>query len=152
MGDPLHLRQVTTAYQPLIGAFEAHCDTRTIDRGNLRYNPIEQAARKVIVGTAAFGASGANVPFLEALCDAIGRERVIIALDSKDGRIVIKGWRESTNLTAESVIEALEPYCSGFLCTYVDKEGITGVRLTTSGPLASPFVAMSCAGFCLAAI
>jgi len=65
-----------------------------------------------------------NAPFLAALCDAIGRERVIIALDSKDGRIVVKGWRESTDLTAESVLEALAPYCSGFLCTYVDKEGM----------------------------
>src|SRR5262249_51385422 len=51
-------------------------------------------------------------------------DRLLIALDSKDGRIVVKGWRESTNLTAESVLSALEPYCAGFLCTYVDKEGM----------------------------
>ena len=37
---------------------------------------------------------------------------------------MVKGWRESTDLTAESVLEALAPYCSGFLCTYVDKEGM----------------------------
>ncbi len=48
----------------------------------------------------------------------------MIALDSKDGRIVVKGWRESTALAAEDVLGALEPYCSGFLCTYVDKEGM----------------------------
>ena len=34
------------------------------------------------------------------------------------------GWREATSLTAEEVISRLEPYCSGFLCTYVDKEGM----------------------------
>jgi len=94
---------------------------RTVERAQ---ELIEQGARKVIVGTAAFAASGANVPFLEALCDAIGRERVIVALDSKAGRIVVKGWQESTDLTAESVLESLAPYCSGFLCTYVDKEGM----------------------------
>jgi phosphoribosylformimino-5-aminoimidazole carboxamide ribonucleotide (ProFAR) isomerase len=27
-------------------------------------------------------------------------------------------------LTAEEVLGTLEPYCSGFLCTYVDKEGM----------------------------
>jgi len=37
---------------------------------------------------------------------------------------VVKGWRESTALSAEDVLGALEPYCSGFLCTYVDKEGM----------------------------
>ena len=55
---------------------------------------------------------------------AIGRDRIVIALDSKEGRIVVKGWRESTDLAAEDVLSALEPYCSGFLCTYVDKEGM----------------------------
>ena len=38
--------------------------------------------------------------------------------------IVVKGWRESTPFTAEEVLVSLEPYCSGFLCTYVDKEGM----------------------------
>ena len=94
---------------------------RTVERAE---ELVEQGARKVIVGTAAFASSGVNVAFLEALCNAIGRERVIIALDSKAGRIVVKGWQESTDLTAESVLEALAPYCAGFLCTYVDKEGM----------------------------
>jgi phosphoribosylformimino-5-aminoimidazole carboxamide ribonucleotide (ProFAR) isomerase len=65
-----------------------------------------------------------NEPFLAALRDAIGRERVLIAVDSKAGRIVVKGWQESTDLSAEEVLHWLEPYCGGFLCTYVDKEGM----------------------------
>jgi len=85
---------------------------------------IEQGAHRVIVGTAAFCADGVDEAFLLQVVDAIGAERLIIALDSKDGRIVVKGWRESTRLTAEEVLGPLEPYCSGFLCTYVDKEGM----------------------------
>jgi phosphoribosylformimino-5-aminoimidazole carboxamide ribotide isomerase len=81
---------------------------------------IEQGAHKVIVGTAAFQTGGINAEFLSQL----DRERLLVALDSKDGRIVIKGWRESVPFTAEQVLEKLEPYCSGFLCTYVDKEGM----------------------------
>jgi phosphoribosylformimino-5-aminoimidazole carboxamide ribotide isomerase len=79
-----------------------------------------QGAYRVIVGTAAFTAMGIDAEFLAQL----DRERTIIAVDSKDGRIVVKGWRQATNLTAESVLRDLEPYCSGFLCTYVDKEGM----------------------------
>lgn len=81
---------------------------------------IEQGAHRVIVGTAAFQAGGIHTEFLSEL----DREGLLIALDSKDGRIVIKGWRESVPFTAEQVIKQLEPYCSGFLCTYVDKEGM----------------------------
>jgi len=94
---------------------------RTVDRARAL---VEQGARKVIVGTAAFTADGINQPFLAGLRDAIGRDRLLIALDSKDGRVVVKGWRESTNLAAEDVLGSLEPYVSGFLCTYVDKEGM----------------------------
>jgi phosphoribosylformimino-5-aminoimidazole carboxamide ribotide isomerase len=83
-----------------------------------------QGAHRVIVGTAAFGPEGINAPLLAALREAVGRERLVIALDSKDGRIVVKGWREATRFTAEEVLRELEPYCSGFLCTYVDKEGM----------------------------
>ena len=83
-----------------------------------------QGAHRVIVGTSAFGANGPDHDFLDGLVNAIGRERIVLALDSKDGHIVVKGWREATKLTAEEVIQELEPYCSGFLCTYVDKEGM----------------------------
>jgi len=94
---------------------------RTVERARAL---IEQGARKVIIGTSAFTSTGIHADFLAAVRDAIGRDRLLIALDSKDGRIVIKGWRESTNLRAEDVLHSLEPYCSGFLCTYVDKEGM----------------------------
>ena len=85
---------------------------------------IEQGAHRVIVGTSAFTRTGVHEPFLAALRGAVGRERLIVAVDSKNGRIVVKGWREATEFTAEEVLRSLEPYCSGFLCTYVDKEGM----------------------------
>lgn len=81
-------------------------------------------AEKVIVGTAAFHASGPNEKFLHELTASVPREAILLALDSKEGRIVVKGWRESLNISAVEVIRALEPYCGGFLCTYVDKEGM----------------------------
>ncbi len=87
-------------------------------------------AHKVIVGTAAFHPSGPNIAFLESLDRAVGVGRVIVALDSREGRIVVKGWRESTALAAEQIVRSLEPYCSEFLCTFVDNEGtMTGTDL-----------------------
>jgi phosphoribosylformimino-5-aminoimidazole carboxamide ribonucleotide (ProFAR) isomerase len=94
---------------------------RTIERAQAL---LKQGAHRIIVGTSAFSADGPNYPFLEQLNKAIGREKIILALDSKDGRIVVKGWQEATRFTAEEVIGRLSPYCGGFLCTYVDKEGM----------------------------
>ena len=85
---------------------------------------VEQGARNVIVGTAAFTKTGINEPLLAEMRDTVGRDRLLVAVDSKEGRIVVKGWQEATSLTAEAVLRSLEPYCSGFLCTYVDKEGM----------------------------
>jgi phosphoribosylformimino-5-aminoimidazole carboxamide ribotide isomerase len=85
---------------------------------------VRQGAFRVIVGTAAFSSDGPHKLFLGALSEAIGPQRLTIALDSNNGRIVVKGWQESTEWTALEVISELEPYCSGFLCTYVDKEGM----------------------------
>jgi phosphoribosylformimino-5-aminoimidazole carboxamide ribotide isomerase len=79
---------------------------------------MDQGAYRVIVGTAAF------TPEIEEISGAVSPENLIIALDSKNGKIVVKGWQEATEFTAEEVIHRLEPYCGGFLCTYVDKEGM----------------------------
>jgi phosphoribosylformimino-5-aminoimidazole carboxamide ribotide isomerase len=117
----------TGSNDELVRLVTAHARTRvgggvrSVDRARAL---VDQGAHKVIVGTAAFAADGVHTAFLADLAAAIGIERVIVALDSKQGRIVVKGWREATRLRAEDVLAALEPYCAGFLCTYVDKEGM----------------------------
>jgi phosphoribosylformimino-5-aminoimidazole carboxamide ribotide isomerase len=80
---------------------------------------VQQGAYRVIVGTAAFDREK-----LTEIADAVGPDRLIVALDSKGGKVVTHGWQESTQHTAEEMIPHLEPFCSGFLCTYVDKEGM----------------------------
>jgi phosphoribosylformimino-5-aminoimidazole carboxamide ribotide isomerase len=88
---------------------------RTADRAK---RLIDLGAHRVIVGTAAF------TPAIKEIAAAVGPERILIALDSKHGKIVVKGWQEATDHTAEEIVGSLEPYCGGFLCTYVDKEGM----------------------------
>ena len=85
---------------------------------------IRCGAHRLIVGTSAFNTTGLNTRFLEGLAEAVGPERIVIALDSKDGHVVVKGWRESTEIRAIDVVRELDPFCSGYLCTYVDKEGM----------------------------
>lgn len=80
-------------------------------------------AGKVIIGSAAFANDGVNGKFLSELRRRVGRKHIIIALDTEGGRIVVRGWRERLKLRPDAVIPELEPFCSGFLSTFVDNEG-----------------------------
>lgn len=87
---------------------------------------LSAGAKRVIIGSNAFADGVINEPFLADLCKAVGRESIIIALDSVGSSIVIKGWTESVHLDAKDVIRALEPFCVEFLYTQVDREGLMG--------------------------
>ncbi len=81
-------------------------------------------ATAIIVGSSFFRDGRPDVEFARRLADAVGSDRVIGAVDSKSGRVVIKGWREPTPLTAVEAVAALEPFCGEFLYTHVDTEGL----------------------------
>ena len=80
-------------------------------------------AEKIIVGSAAFKEGRVNANFLRRLARRIGRRRVMIALDTEGGKILVRGWQDKLRLRPEEVIPELEKYASEFLCTYVDAEG-----------------------------
>ncbi len=80
-------------------------------------------ADKIIVGSAAFRDGKIAHTFLRTLRARVGSKNVILALDTERGQIVVRGWRERLRLRPVDVIPQLEPYCSGFLCTFVDNEG-----------------------------
>ena len=80
-------------------------------------------AEKVIIGSAAFRRGRVHHAFLRRLAARIGCRRVMLALDAEGGWIVVRGWRARLRLRPEDVMPELEPYCSEFLCTYVDAEG-----------------------------
>jgi phosphoribosylformimino-5-aminoimidazole carboxamide ribotide isomerase len=85
---------------------------------------------QIIVGSAAFKEEKIATKFLRALTAKIDPKQIVIALDTANAKITIKGWRQKLKLSAEEVMPRLEPYCSAFLCTDVDREGtMTGANL-----------------------
>lgn len=87
---------------------------------------LSAGATHVIVSSALFRDGLLDLDFAERLAAAVGVERVICAVDSFGGKIVIRGWRESTSMTAVEAVKTLEPFCSEFLYTHVDTEGLMG--------------------------
>ena len=87
-------------------------------------------ATAAILGSSLFKDGDPDTEFAKRLAETVGAERIIAAVDSKGGRVVIKGWREPTRLTAVEAIAALDPHCSEFLYTHVDTEGLmSGINM-----------------------
>lgn len=87
-------------------------------------------ANQIIIGSAAFQKGKINLGFLRDLTKKVPPGKIVIALDTAKGCITIHGWRRRLALSPENVMPELEPYCSAFLCTDVDREGtMSGANL-----------------------
>ena len=77
---------------------------------------LDAGAAKIILGTAA----------RPEVLEHLPRERVIAAVDARDGEVVVEGWRRRTGRDLRAAIETLRPYVGGFLVTFVEREGRMG--------------------------
>ena len=88
---------------------------------------LDAGAQRVIIGSALFSAEGAvNTDFATSLAASAGAERVVAGIDTKSGRIAVKGWKAQVELTPDDAIPQLDPHVSAFLYTHVDGEGMLG--------------------------
>jgi phosphoribosylformimino-5-aminoimidazole carboxamide ribotide isomerase len=94
---------------------------RSIERAEAM---LAAGAHAVIVSSALFRAGVVDLDFARTLAEAVGPERVIAAVDSRGGQVVIHGWRTPLPMTAVDAVRALNPYCGEFLYTHVDTEGL----------------------------
>ena len=85
---------------------------------------LEWGARKAIIGSALFSDADVNIAFATDLSDQLGADRLIFAVGSRGGYVSVKGWKESTGLRPADAMRKLEPFCSAFLYTHIDTEGM----------------------------
>ena len=91
---------------------------RTVDDA---LNLIDIGAERVILGTSAVK----NPDIVEELSKKVGKEKIMVALDAKDGKVVIKGWKEKTEYSPVEIGKILEEKGAGsILFTNVDVEGL----------------------------
>ena len=81
-------------------------------------------AKKVIVGSALLKDGAVNLEAAQQFAHAAAAERLIVAVDSRGGRVSIHGWKQEVDLTPEQMMRETEPYCGGFLYTHIDTEGL----------------------------
>lgn len=85
---------------------------------------LDRGAERVIVGTAAD----------EDLLASLPSERVIVALDARDGEVVTHGWRRSSGQGLIDSVRRFRGHTGGFLVTVVEREGrMAGTDLDLAG-------------------
>jgi phosphoribosylformimino-5-aminoimidazole carboxamide ribotide isomerase len=84
---------------------------------------LDAGARRVIFGSALFREVGINTEFAATVSARIGSEHFVAGIDTKAGRIAVRGWRDQVSVTPAEAIAALNKHCGAFLYTHVDTEG-----------------------------
>ena len=85
---------------------------------------LANGAQRVVIGSSLVKDGNINTSFAEKLANQVGTEKLVFAVDSKGGKVAIRGWRQLTGIAAVQMIRALEPWCSAFLYTNIDTEGL----------------------------
>jgi phosphoribosylformimino-5-aminoimidazole carboxamide ribotide isomerase len=80
-------------------------------------------AQRIVIGSALIAGSEINISFAEHCAAEFGARRLTFAIDSRGGKVAIKGWKEVTGIEPLSMIRVLENHCGAFLYTHIDTEG-----------------------------
>ena len=85
---------------------------------------LADGALRVIIGSSLVKDGTIQHAFAEDLARQLGADKLIFAVDSRGGKVAVRGWRQLTEISATQMICALEPWCDGFLYTHIDTEGL----------------------------
>jgi len=80
---------------------------------------LEKGIDRVIIGTLAYEKPRDVISLAKKY-----PERIMVAIDSRKNRVVVKGWKESTELSPVQFARLYEGYELSFLYTNVDVEGL----------------------------
>jgi len=81
-------------------------------------------AERVILGSTLIQSGEVATSVALQFAQEFGAARLTFAVDSKGGKVAVKGWREVTNIPTATMLQILEPYCRAFLYTHIDTEGL----------------------------
>ncbi len=85
---------------------------------------LQWGAEKVIIGSSLLRGGAIDTLFAAELARSVGSERLVFAIDSRNGRVAVKGWQVRTTISPMEMIRVLEPWCGAFLYTHIDTEGL----------------------------
>jgi phosphoribosylformimino-5-aminoimidazole carboxamide ribotide isomerase len=94
-------------------------------------------AKRVIFGSALLKDGAIDITLAASAAESLGAQHLTFAIDSRNGKVAIQGWKQSTTVNPKNMVRALDPYCGAFLYTHIDTEGtMTGFPIEIAQELA----------------
>lgn len=115
-GRPVHTRDVAAICKEAGLSIELGGGLRSVEA-------IEEAFAlgvvRVVIGTAAY----ANAEFLRTLCKRFP-EKIIVGIDARNGKVAVKGWKETTSMNALELAKRCEADgASRIIYTDISRDG-----------------------------
>jgi phosphoribosylformimino-5-aminoimidazole carboxamide ribotide isomerase len=115
-GELINLNIIENIVKKLNISIEIGGGIRSIDKIKTYLNI---GVDKVILGSAAIK----NPDFLKKACEEF-KNKIALGLDAKRGKLLVSGWKETTNQSAESYLKNVNSYCfSRVIYTDIDRDG-----------------------------
>ena len=91
-GEPAHLGLITEIVRELAIPVQVGGGIRTVATAE---SWLAAGADRVVIGTAAVR----DPEMVREVCQRHGSQRVVVAVDAKDGNVAVQGWTEATSMT-----------------------------------------------------
>ena len=122
-GHPVHTREVAAICRQPGLSVELGGGLRSIEAVE---SALDLGVSRVVIGTAAYD----NAEFLRALCKRFPG-KVVVGIDARDGKVAVKGWKETTAMEAVELAKRCEADgATRIIYTAIDRDGTReGVNL-----------------------
>jgi phosphoribosylformimino-5-aminoimidazole carboxamide ribotide isomerase len=122
-GHPVHTKAVAAICRQPGLSVELGGGLRSIEAVE---SALDLGVSRVVIGTAAYD----NAEFLRALCKRFPG-KVVVGIDARDGKVAVKGWKETTAMEAVELAKRCEADgATRIIYTDIDRDGTReGVNL-----------------------
>jgi phosphoribosylformimino-5-aminoimidazole carboxamide ribotide isomerase len=118
-GRPVHTHEVAAVCREFDVAVELGGGLRSLDAVE---TVIGLGVSRVVIGTAAYG----NAELMQMLCRKFPN-RIVAGIDAREGKVAVKGWKETTSMHAIELAQRCEQNGAGrIIYTDISRDGTSG--------------------------
>lgn len=116
-GEPVNIGAIKEILESVEIPLQVGGGVRSLETAE---NLLELGVDRVVLGTVAVH----QPAIVSQVCIDHGSERVVVAVDARDGWVSVKGWTQSTSVSAKDLVKQMEDVgATRFLFTDISRDG-----------------------------